>query len=216
MAAMGESYRPPAEDPLHFVSRVATKLNTIWMGATYPFAAFGKKVSIHYSCDLRRSIANSVSFGDHVFLAPDVWLNTADDSKPAEPKIVLQSGCRIGRRSSISAKNQIVLESDVLLAPAVLIMDHNHEFYDTSLPIHSQGVTAGGKIVIERNCWLGYGAVIVCTHGQLTIGRNSVVGANAVVTRSFPPYSVIAGNPAKLLKSYDEQTGKWSKPNEQI
>ena len=116
MAAMDESYRPPSEDPLHFVSRVATKLNTIWRATTYPFASFGKKVSIHYSCDLRRSIANSVSLGDHVFLAPDVWLNTADDSKTAEPKIVLRSGCRIGRRSSISAKNQIILEPTALSA----------------------------------------------------------------------------------------------------
>jgi acetyltransferase-like isoleucine patch superfamily enzyme len=101
-----------------------------------------------------------------------------------------------------------------LLAPSVLIMDHNHEFYDTELPIHAQGITEGGKIVIERNCWLGHGAVIVCNYGELRIGRNSVVGANAVVTKSFPPFSVIAGNPARLLKTYDPQTQKWSKPHE--
>jgi acetyltransferase-like isoleucine patch superfamily enzyme len=90
-------------------------------------------------------------------------------------------------------------------------MDHNHEFSDVEMPIRHQGVTRGGRIFIERNCWLGHGAVIVCNHGELTIGRNSVVGANAVVTRSFPAFSVIAGNPATLIRTYDRQTGNWVK-----
>ena len=86
----------------------------------------------------------------------------------------------------ISAKNQIVLEADVLLSPSVLLMDHSHEFGDPELPITKQGLTSGGRILVERNCWLGYGAAIVCNRGELIIGRNSVVGANAVVTRRFP------------------------------
>jgi acetyltransferase-like isoleucine patch superfamily enzyme len=206
--------RTPGEDPLYFFSRVATKLNTSWLRATYPFAGFGRQVSIHYSCDIWRSISRFVSFGDGVHLGQDVWLNVAPGSESPEPKIVFGPGCKIGRRASISGRNRIFLEADVLLAPSVLIMDHNHEFYDTELPIHAQGVTEGGKIVIERNCWLGHGAVIVCNHGELRIGRNSVVGANAVVTKSFPPFSVIAGNPARLLKTYDPQTRKWSKPHD--
>jgi acetyltransferase-like isoleucine patch superfamily enzyme len=214
MIAKRKHYRPPGEDPLSFFARVATRFNTSWLRATYPFAAFGRRVSVHYSCDISRSTSGFVSLGDDVYLAPDAWLNIAPGSRSSESKIVLGRGCRIGRRATISSRNQIILEADVLLAPSVLIMDHNHEFYDTELPIHAQGVTEGGKIVIERNCWLGHGAVIVCSHGELRLERNSVVGANAVVTKSFPPYSVIAGNPAKLLKTYDEQTRKWIKPHE--
>jgi lipopolysaccharide O-acetyltransferase len=90
-------------------------------------------------------------------------------------------------------------------------MDHGHEFSNIEMPIHEQGVTSGGRIFIGRNCWLGQGAAIVCNHGELTIGRNSVVGANAVVTRSFPPFSVIAGNPATLIREYDQRTGTWVK-----
>ncbi len=131
-----------------------------------------------------------------------------------EPKIVLRSGCKIGRRATLSSRNRIVLEADVLLAPSVLIMDHNHEFYDTQRPIHAQGVTEGGKIFIERNCWLGHGAAIVCNQGELR-GWAATAWSERIrcVTKSFPPFQRDWREvPARLLKCYDEKTGRWSKP----
>jgi len=194
------------------LEHLATIFNSLWLRWTYPFAKFGSKVGVHYSCDILRSIAPNITLGDKVYLAPDVWLNVAPGSESREPKIVLGNGCGIGRRSMISARNRIELQEDVLLAPSVLIMDHNHEFSDINRPIIAQGVTSGGTIVIERNCWLGFGAAIVCNRGELVIGRNSVVGANAVVTRSIPPFSIVGGNPARIIKKFDLKAGAWVKP----
>lgn len=196
-------------DPAMWASRALTKLHTLWLRLTFPFQHLGTGASVHYTCDVVRSRANRISLGDRVYLGPHVWLNVVDTDLTSVPAIVIGSGCSIGRRSTISASTMIVLEADVLLAPSVLIMDHNHEYSDPDSPIHAQGVTKGGSIVIERNCWLGHGAVIVSGQRRLVVGRNSVVGANSVVTRTFPPYSVIAGNPAKLIRRYDPDSRRW-------
>jgi lipopolysaccharide O-acetyltransferase len=147
---------------------------------------------------------------DGVYIAPDVWLNVVD-GRETGAKIVLGKDCGIGRRSAISATNYIEVGEAVLLGFAVLVMDHNHEYSDPSVPIHAQGVNDGGRIIIEKNYWLGCGAVILFACGELILGRSSVVGAKSVVTRSFPAFSVVAGNPARLIKTYDTRGRRWVK-----
>ena len=176
---------------------------------TYPFAGFGNGVSIHYNCDLRRSVANRVRIGDDVYIAPGVWLNIPEFAAGRPPALVLGNGCKIGRRCMFSARNLVELGEDVLFGPSVLVTDHSHEYSDIGKPIYRQGLTLGGTVRIEQNCWLSHGAAVICASGELVVGRNSIVGANAVVTKSVPPYSVVAGNPAKVVRRYDPQSGDW-------
>jgi len=200
-----------ADDPFSMVGRILTKLRTIWMGLTYPFAHFGRGVSIHHAVEIRRSGSNRISIGDRVYIARDTWLNIPEPAVEAEPAIVLDDGCKIGRRCMISARNRVHLGADVMLGPSVAITDHSHEFSNPELAIHAQGLTVGGTVSIEENCWLGHGAAVICTSGNLSIGRNSVIGANSVVTHSVPPYSVVAGSPAKIVRRFDPDSGKWVK-----
>jgi acetyltransferase-like isoleucine patch superfamily enzyme len=202
---------PSGEDVMLLFPRLLTKANSQWLRWTYPFAGFGNNVSIHYSCEIRKFYSHKIRIGDSIILDPDVWLNVPLVSEGDEAAIQVGNGSRIGRRSVISAINHIELQEKVLLAPSVYITDHNHEYSDIDKPIVDQGVTSGGRIIIERNCWLGYGCMILGTKGDLVIGRNSVIGAYAVVTGSCPPYSVVAGNPAYVVKEYDHASGKWVK-----
>src|SRR5271165_4391654 len=113
-------------DPLSIFRRAANKFNTVWLRSTYPFAKFGRGVSIDVSCDISRHVSEHVYLGDDVYLAADIWLNTLSEAQGSTPKIFVGKGCRIGRRCTISARNSVRLGEDVLLAPSVLIMDHNH------------------------------------------------------------------------------------------
>ncbi len=73
----------------------------------------------------------------------------------------------------------------------------NHNFADTSQKIIDQGVTCKG-IVIEDDCWLGFGVKVL---DGVTIGKGSVIGAGAIVTKDIPPFSIAVGVPARVIKS---------------
>jgi len=194
-----------------WVSRLRTKVHSIWLKLSYPFVGFGRTVSIHPSCEIRRSHSHKIRIGDFVLLDREVWLNVPAISLSPEPALIIGSGTNIGRRSIISAINQIHIQENVLFAPGVFVTDHNHEYTNPDLPISEQGVTQGGTIVIERNCWLGYGSMVLAGKGNVVIGQNSVVGAYSVVTESCPAHSILVGNPARVVKRLDPASGKWTR-----
>jgi acetyltransferase-like isoleucine patch superfamily enzyme len=197
------------EDPLKGFTRLAGKFHSLWLQWTYPFASIGKGVSVHSTCDLQRSRAKYMKLGNRVSLGREVWLNIPNVSICDESAIIIEDGCGIGRHSVISAKNQIHIQRNTIFGPSVLVMDHNHAFEDVTVPIGLQPMTPGGTIRIEEGCWIGFGAAIICSRGELVIGRGSVVGANSVVSRSVPAFSVVTGNPAKVVKQYDPAKKAW-------
>lgn len=206
---VSERARTSFEDPLHLIPRILTKLHSLWLSWTYPFASVGHHFSVHYSCDIRRAIAGSIKIGNDVLVGRNGRVDVPQDPTRNEPVIVIDDRCTIGPRATVLAINKIHIERDVIFGPSVLLMDHDHEFKDVTVPIGRQGTTKGGTIRIEEGCWIGFGAAIVCSRGELVIGRNSVVGANSVVTRSVPPCSVVTGNPARVVKRFDPLKGEW-------
>jgi acetyltransferase-like isoleucine patch superfamily enzyme len=196
------------EDPLSWVSRAAGKLRTLWLAWTYPFACFAKGAWVHYSGRIARSAARYISIGKNVGLARDVRLDVSAAPETTSPVIILEAGSGMQRRCMISARNRIHVMSNVIFGPSVLVTDHLLEPQEDGLAIDRQKRT-GGTIRIEEDCWIGYGAVIVCDEGELVIGRHSVVGANSVITRSIPPFSVVAGDPTRIVKQYDFFERKW-------
>ncbi len=108
--------------------------------------------------------------------------------------VVVKPGCIISTSPGNGAL--IEIEDDVLFGPNVSIYAHDHLYADTSTPIRNQGLRQGA-VRVKRGAWLGVNSVIL---PGVTIGKSSVVGAGAIVTRDVPDGSVVAGNPARIIK----------------
>ena len=201
--------RRPIADPLDIFSKGLKKLYSAWVSLTYPFASIGRNVSFHFTSRVSRQRSTRISLGSSVNVSDHVWLNVATDDPVGEPTIIIEDGCHIGYDSIISGKNLVHLERDVLVGQQVVIQDHNHAYEDLEIPIISQGITEGGRIRIGEGSWIGRGAAILCSRGELTIGRHCVVSANSVVMQSIPDYSVVFGIPATIIRQYDSTRRVW-------
>jgi acetyltransferase-like isoleucine patch superfamily enzyme len=115
------------------------------------------------------------------------------------PNAGIQIGCDclIGESNVLRGQGGISIGDRVYTSPLVQLVSVNHVFADPERPFIEQGITAQG-IVVEDDVWIGAGAVI--TDG-VHIGRGAVVAAGAVVTRDVPAHSVVAGVPARVVRT---------------
>ncbi|WP_336942228.1 acyltransferase [Vibrio cholerae] len=116
-------------------------------------------------------------------------------------------GTVIGRFAHIVSIDNVAIGERVLIADSVYISDNLHSFGDIEKSVIDQPVSSIGNVKIGDNVWIGEGVSIV----GASIGRNSVVGANSVVTRDIPEYSVAVGSPARVIKQYNFETNRWEK-----
>ena len=111
-------------------------------------------------------------------------------------ELIIESEVQIGRNVFISCTNKIVLQRNITISERVFMGDNNHNFNHKFVPIMQQPNKSGSPIEIGQGSWIGAGSTIL--HGTKT-GRNSVISANSLVQGSFPDYSVIGPEKAKLL-----------------
>lgn len=119
----------------------------------------------------------------------------------------------IGDNTFIGIGNVIIgpakIGNNIIIAQYVVLSGLNHEFESIKLPISKQPISKK-EIIIEDDGWIG--ANVVITSG-VKIGKHSVIAAGSIVTKDVPPYSVVAGNPARVIKTYDPNTNTWLKSN---
>jgi acetyltransferase-like isoleucine patch superfamily enzyme len=125
------------------------------------------------------------------------------------PAIEIGDNVYIGRHVYLTACDRIVISNGCVLSEHVYISDLAHGLDPQNGPIMKQPIESRGGVHLGPNCFLGYRAVIL---PGVSLGEWCVVGANSVVTRSFPAFSMIAGSPAKLVKVYAHDLRQWVKP----
>lgn len=117
--------------------------------------------------------------------------------------VIIGNYSRIGLRSTIIGPVQI--GNHVILAQNTVVSGLNHRYRDVERPIHEQGVTTA-CIYIGDDSWIGANCVITA---GVKIGKHAIIGAGSVVTKNIPDYSVAIGNPAKVIKRYDNALKEW-------
>lgn len=156
------------------------------------FKSFGKKVFIQ-SPDIIEG-EEYISIGDNVSIGSMCWL-LAYKQDGIEPDLNIDSGTVIGRFSHIVALRSIRIEKNVAIADKVYISDNAHGYNDLDTIIKDQPIEFKGEVVIAEDCWIGENATILWAN----IGRGTIIAAGSVVSGSIPPYSIVMGNPARVI-----------------
>lgn len=171
-----------------------------WLRLFQPFYIKRGRRSVIYS-NIRKDIVpfNSFELGEKSVIESFSTINN------------MVGAITIGSRSRIGLGNTIIgpvkIGNNVNLAQNIIISGLNHNYSDPDKTIISQGVNTS-EVIIEDDVWIGANSVILA---GITIGKHSVIGAGSVVIRDVPPYSIVVGNPGKIIKQYNFSSQEWTK-----
>lgn len=175
------------------LSTINCNLDRVWFGNIEQFLG-GQYMTI----------GNGTGFGDGVYLT--AWDNYcfSDNSKIQKqfftPKLTIGKSCHFGAYNHITCIHSITIGDNLLTGKWITITDNSHGTTDVDTlhidpikrPLYSKG-----PVVIGNNVWIGDKATIL---PGVTIGDGAVIAANAVVTKNVEPYTVVGGNPARVIK----------------
>jgi acetyltransferase-like isoleucine patch superfamily enzyme len=184
--------------------RAAARLRRLWFALRYrgSFAKLGRGAFLQ--SPFRIDGAAGIRLGEGSVMQRGGWLYClARDGRPA--RIEIGCGCVFGFNNHITAIESVRIGDLVLTANNVYISDNLHGYEDISKPIMQQPLRVKGPVEIGSGSWLGENAAVI----GVRIGRNCVIGANAVVTHDIPDYCVAVGIPARVIRHYDPLRQAW-------
>jgi acetyltransferase-like isoleucine patch superfamily enzyme len=180
------------------LKKIKRKLHSLWI--SNEFSSFGKDSTIGYPIVLRGgkyiTLGSNISLGERGVLT--AWDSYMDES--FAPRIIIGDNTSIGEDFHITAIDRVVIGNNVLMGKKITITDNSHGKVD----INSLAIAPGrrrlfskGPVTIKDGVWIGEKATIL---PGVTIGINSIIGANAVVISDIPDNCVAAGVPAKVVR----------------
>jgi acetyltransferase-like isoleucine patch superfamily enzyme len=169
--------------------RLISRLRILYYRIFYKWGYIGKNIyigkNVIFQGDTKKIyLEDNVEIKDNCIL----YFNLAK-------KIHLAKNVSLERFNVLNIKGELYIGENTMTAPFVSIVDANHNVINKD-PIRFSGNSIE-NIFIDKNVWIATGSVIL---KGVNIGEGAVVGANSVVNKNIPEFSIVAGSPAKIIK----------------
>ncbi|MEW6263006.1 MAG: acyltransferase [Thermodesulfobacteriota bacterium] len=184
----------------------AARLYTAFLRSSFKYLGRGSLIFF----PVRITGAAHMVIGRRALIMPGVWLNVVENwgGRSYQGRLVMGDRVTIRANVQISTSDLIYLGDNVAIGQGSTIVDHAHDYSVVDEPIVFAPLTDPcpvfilEDVVISNNCFIGPG---------VTIGRHAMVAVNSVVLKDVPEYTLVAGNPARIIRRYDFQTSRWVK-----
>jgi acetyltransferase-like isoleucine patch superfamily enzyme len=127
------------------------------------------------------------------------WVGHHSKIRVHEGQVSIGAKTVMGQECTISAYQHVSIGKECIIADRVMLIDFDHGVVEVERPIRLQGIYKR-DVRVGSNVWMGYGA---CVLRGVSVGHNSIVGTNAVVTKDVPENAVVGGVPARVLRMRD-------------
>lgn len=172
----------------------------------YQYARFGKGSLIYFPMLVNNkkciSIGENVTFRERLRMDAIKCMN----DQYFTPRIIIEDNVHAEQDCQIFAANLVHIKKNVTLSSHVFITDAEHEYRGVEHESILKQKLIFGKTIIEEEAFIGIGVRII---KAVHIGKHAVIGANSVVTKDIPAYSVAVGNPAKVIRKYSHKMKQW-------
>jgi len=157
----------------------------------------GKMILISDNVEINALSKRGIAIGNNVSIHRNTIIECTGVIRELGEGLVIGNNVGIAQNCFIQVRGFVSIGSNVMFGPNVSIFSENHGFDKTDVPMIKQPTSRKG-VIIEDDVWLGTQSVIL---DGVTIGKGSIIAAGAIVNISVPPYSIVAGVPAKIIKS---------------
>lgn len=169
----------------------------------------GRRINVGSGSFVHHSVhilgGDNIRIGSNSCLSEGCWLNVNHRLR-GEVAIEIGDNCFIGKQNFFSSGNVILIGDYTLTTMGCKFVGSTHKVDEPQTPYLLTGTTCDDRIQIGVNCFFGVGATVL---GNVRVGHGSVIGAESLVLKDIPPFSIAIGNPAKVVKRYSFIKEAW-------